>query len=215
MMNSNGRKRPPSSPQDAQPPVPDAWPPCCCVAAFVAAALEKFGHKALDPQRLARLLGITVGPDCRNPWALPVEPDPERQGVAASGSAVRIPKVLAEFDPRLAFRHLPFSRIVAEQYDAVLEQALRRGCVVAVGFDYGRFSGQQRLLRHVARVEPGSTPESVILLDDCAGDPPRKLTTRWPDLEAAVRAVHDGFWIIGPRPALELDHTPSLNGREQ
>jgi len=185
------------------------------VAAFVAAALSKLGQVASDRRHLASMLGIAVGPDCRNPWALPIEPDPERQGVTAADSAIRIPKVVAEFNAHLTFRHIPFSHIAAEQYEAVLEQALHLGCVVGVGFDDGLLSGQKRVLRHVARVEPVHDAETVILLDDCAGVPPRQLTTKWDDLEAAVRAVNDGFWVIGHWASLEFDYVPPLdrNGR--
>ena len=62
----------------------DAWPPSCCVAAFVAKALEHFGHSLLDRSQLARELGIRVGPGQVNPWDLPVEIDPNLQGLIVS-----------------------------------------------------------------------------------------------------------------------------------
>lgn len=57
------------------------WPTGCCVAAFVAAALNELLHVHVDRGRVARALETTVGPEDHNPLGLAVDPDPFRRGV--------------------------------------------------------------------------------------------------------------------------------------
>jgi len=85
-----------------------------------------------------------------------------------------------------------------------LEQATRQGAVVGVGFDYARLFDASAEVRHVARMEPLPDDQKVRLLDDYATSPAQEATVKWLDLEPAVRAVDDGFWMIGYSGALDL-----------
>jgi len=139
-----------------------------------------------------------------NPWGLPAEDDPEKRGVTVARAQERLPEVLAELDLSLRFRHVRFNEIEFGLYAEVLEQATRQGAVVGVGFDYARLFDASAEVRHVARMEPLPDDQKVRLLDDYATSPAQEATVKWLDLEPAVRAVDDGFWMIGYSGALDL-----------
>jgi hypothetical protein len=186
-----------------------AWPPCCCVAAFVAAALENLGHANIGHESLAHKLDISVAPSSHNPWGLRVEADPHLQGLTVAAATERIPRLLRSVDAELTFRHILFSHVTLGLVEEVLVQATLQGCVVGVGYDLGLMGGtSSTMMRHVARIEPASDSEHVVILNDSEAFPPQPVLARWSDLLPAVSAVTDGFWLVGPRKSMNLAYTP-------
>jgi hypothetical protein len=174
----------------------------------VVAAIEQLCHRQADRVQVARVLGTRVGPEDKNPWDLPVEPNPELRGVQVQEARERFPEILGPFDEALGFRHVPFNTVMFGLFPEVLDQALARGCVVGVGFNYARLLARGNIVRHLMRVQPTDNPEEVLLLDDSAGKPPARFLARWMNLEAAVADVHDGFWIVGKADLLCFDYVP-------
>ena len=119
-----------------------------------------------------------------------------------------VSRVLREFDADLDFRRIRFCEITLGLVEDVLAQGTGRGCVMGVGLDFAPLVRQAGLLRHVCRLHPTGVPEEVLLLDDCAGDPPWSRTVRWGALLPRVYAVDDGFWCIGPRRILQFAYAP-------
>jgi hypothetical protein len=186
-----------------------AWPPFCCVAAFVAASLEKLGHTNVDRESLAHNLGIAVAPTCRNPWHLRVETDPNRQGLSVASATVAIPRVLKTHDPELSFRHVRLSEVTLGLIEDVLVQATHQGCVVGIGYDISRLRANGATeMRHVTRIEAAAESEYAVILDDSDSYPPRPWTIKWFDLLPAVNAANDGYWLIGTRAQLYLSAAP-------
>lgn len=183
------------------------WPPHCCVAAYVDAAVRILGGTVSDRVSLARELGTTTDPGMENPWHLPVTSEPLSLGVTAMAARQRLPQILQRIDQKLVFRHVPFATIAFEQYPEVFEQALSRGCVIGVGFDYTRLFGDAVTARHVARASVGGSSQEVLLFDDSHRALRSVATVAWPALEQAILAIDDGFWIIGERGATSLNHT--------
>jgi len=188
---------------------PAVWPPCCCVAAFVEAALREFGHGVDDRRALAAELGIRVGERDGNPWDLPIEADSERRGLLKADAERRLPSVLRKYDADLRFRHVPFNMVTLRLYPELLAQALEQGCVVGVGVDMALLRCEQGSLRHVLRVQGPSSESRVTLLDDSRASPPARMESDWERVERAVRHIDDGFWIIGRRDRMQLDLGPS------
>lgn len=179
------------------------WPPGCCVAAFVAAALMQLGHRVIDRAFLARKLGTSVGPKEANPWQLIVEPDPLLRGVLASDARRRVPPLLREFDEQLSFRHVPFRMVTLSLYQELLEEAVSKACVVGIGFNYSLLRGQLDRHSHVTRIIPTPDPRHVLLLDDSTGAVTRT-NVNWRNLEDAVNSIDDGFWIVGDEQMIGL-----------
>jgi 5-amino-6-(D-ribitylamino)uracil---L-tyrosine 4-hydroxyphenyl transferase len=177
-----------------------SWPPFCCVAAFVAASLEKLGHAHIDRKKIALELGISVAPTSHNPWNLQVEANPLLQGLTVAAAETRIPRLLMAFDPKLSFRHVPLNHILLGLVEDFIDQATRQGRVLGIGYDANRLDGAGTgVTRHVARLEPTEGGEAAVILDDSASRPPSPRVVRWSDLLPATNAIHDGFWIIGHR----------------
>jgi len=187
-----------------------AWPPCCCVAAYVATALCICGHPTIDRAWLARQLGIRVGPTDENPWGLPLASDPSLRGLLLSEAEGRIPAVLHQFNSNLSFRHIPFRDVTLNLFSDLLDQAIAQKCVTGAGFNRALIFPAPAPIRHVARILPHSTPEQVVILDDTAGVPPAKLAAAWSALETAVYGIDDGFWLIGKERALKLEYAPDI-----
>jgi len=205
-VNSQQRK---SSGGDFSERGTEAWPPYCCVAAFVAAALEKLGHANIGRESLAHKLDISVAPSSHNPWGLRVEVDPHLQGLTVAAATERIPRLLRSFDSELTFRHVLFNHVTLGLVEEVLVQATLQGCVVGVGYDLSLMSGTgSAMMRHVARIEPASDSEHVVILNDSEAFQPQPVLARWSDLLPAVNAVTDGFWLVGPRKSMNLAYTP-------
>lgn len=184
------------------------WPPCCCVAAYLAEALHVHGYSDIDRPWLARELGICVGPSDENPWGLPVTPESSLRGVPLSKAENRIPTVLDHFGSGLCFRHIPFRAVTLNLFPDLLEQATAQKCVAGVGFNKALLLQKPALIRHVARIVPHDRPESVVILDDSLGRPPARHIVEWSALETAVYNIDDGFWLIGSDRALDLEYAP-------
>jgi len=186
----------------------DVWPPCCCVAAYLAEALRIHGYTDIDRPWLARELGICVGPADENPWRLPVTPESSLRGVPLSKAQNRIPAVLDHFGSGLRFRHVPFRAVTMNLFPDLLEQATAQKCVAGVGFNRGLLLGNLARNRHVARIVPHDQPERAVILDDSMGRPPARSIVEWSALETAVYNIDDGFWLIGSDRALNLEYAP-------
>ncbi|MFL6277393.1 MAG: hypothetical protein ACJ74G_19585, partial [Blastocatellia bacterium] len=116
----------------------------------------------------------------------------------------------------LAFWHVPFCQVTLGLYPECLDEALSRGCVVGVGFNYSLLKGHSQTLRHVLRVAPTGNSDEALLMDDSAGQPAPEQYVRWIDLETAVYSINDGFWIIGPEAAMreiELARAATIRSR--
>jgi hypothetical protein len=197
-----------SAPKESEK-LQNTWPPFCCAAAFVVAALEKLGHSNIERESLARRLEIAVAPASRNPWGLKVEVDPNSQGLTVAAATDRIPRVLKAYNPELSFRHLYLSQITLGLVEDVLVQADRQGCVVGIGYDFNRLGAQSTAeRRHVARIEPAADSEHVVILDDSVSRSPLRQMVRWFELLPAVNAINDGYWLIGTRAQMSLDYAP-------
>ena len=197
-----------SAPKESENPQ-GAWPPFCCVAAFVAAALEKLGHLNIDRKSLARRFEIAVAPASSNPWGLRVETDPNRQGLTVAAAKDRIPRVLKTYDPELSFRHLYLSQITLGLVEEVLVQAHSQGCVVGIGYDFNHLGAPDTAeMRHVARIEPAADSEHAVILDDSESRPPLRQRVGWFELLPAVNAIDDGYWLIGTQAQMGLAYAP-------
>lgn len=185
--------------------IADAWPPACCVAAFIAEALRQFGHPILNRRTLAKQLGIRVGPNKENPWHLTEESDPDLQGLLVSDAKKLMPKILKQYDKNLGFRHIPFRTVAFGLFEEVLNHALKQGCLVAVGFNKAMLFSEEGIIRHVARITTVNDGLKVLILDDTYGVPARQTIVEWRYLEEAVYSVDDGFWIIGRTDQLEFN----------
>jgi hypothetical protein len=183
------------------------WPPHCCVAAFVDAAIRTLCGQQLDRASLARDLKTVTAPGLANPWGLDIDEDPSAQGVLARTAVRQLGTLLQRVNSELSFRHIRFSTIAFEQYPDVFGQAISLGNVVGIGFDYSLLFGESLRARHVARARLASNPTEVVLVDDSHRGKLPVVTVDWPALERAVFAVDDGFWVIGPRHSLALNHT--------
>lgn len=91
--------------------------------------------------------------------------------------------------------------------ETLLAPEATRTAPSGTGFDYSVISGTPLpITRHVARIERGESRRFVMILDDTAGTPPAHHTLQWDRLESAVRAIDDGYWVIGSPESLDFDH---------
>lgn len=190
------------------------WPPDCCVAAFVATALKLLGYPKIDYMRFAHELGIRVGPDCNNPWGLPVASNQELRGVSPFAAERILPILLAGFGNNLFFRHIRFSYVTLGLFNELLNEALNKGGIVGIGFNYARLKGCTGQIRHVVRIKTMNDPNKAVLIDDTAGVPPHSIEARWDDIELDVYSVNDGFWIIGPLESMRLEYASPWEGHQ-
>lgn len=122
-----------------------------------------------------------------------------------------IPQLLHDLDKTLRFR-ISFDYVTMRLYGALLYEALKNGCVVGVGFDFGHHNERDLEVRHVCRISR-QVDCRVVLIDDSQGsDAPEKIIS-WTDMETAVRLVDDGWnswhlpsWIF---KSVRLNVTPS------
>jgi hypothetical protein len=173
------------------------WPPWCCVTAFITASLEQLGYNVENPALIAKELGTSIGPEDDNPWNLDIQPDYELRGVSLLSAKKKIPLILKQFDERLNFRHVKFRTVTFHLFQDYLEQELKNGAVVGVGFNYTYLFGGTNLNRHITRILPADDTRIVYLIDDFSNTPPENVSINWIKLEKAVYDIDDGFWIIG------------------
>lgn len=185
----------------------DCWPPHCCVAAFVAAALQNYGLRSVGRPEIARRIGVRVGINDENPFQLSTTEQSDQTGLAPAYAAVTINKMLAECNTGLAFRHVRFDQIALDGEQQVLEEALRRSVVVGVGVDYSLIESNHPLSqRHLFRV-CGMEGEQVCLVDDSRGSRLENVILQWDQLEAATKSIGDGWWMIGRTDQLSFSRT--------
>lgn len=206
-----------------------AWPPQCCVPAFLLRAVQALSAAAgaADSdevrRRVAELLGVVLSPEDDNPWSLPTSDDPADWGVTPRRATAAFASLPALLGADLTLEIVKTNEIPFGLYeDAVLE--LSRGTIViGVGFDYAFL--QERLGRprprrrahHVARLTPldgdrliGPTiqaPEfgfdyrgDIQLFDDSGELAADDLLIPWQALVHATRVIDGAFWAVG-RPS--------------
>jgi hypothetical protein len=181
-----------------------------CVAAFVRAAVRTTSGVELDLGEVARSLDTALPPGAPNPWQLRISSTPGDWGVTVLAATRLIPMLFERHRLPLMFRHIRFNEIALEQYEDVFDWITRYHGSVAVGLDYGKLRTGGPCTHHVMRCERGSTTGTVCLRDDSDNSSsPREL--RWDDLAALVRAVGDGFWIVGSGLAITPPHCLPLS----
>ncbi|WP_370234660.1 MULTISPECIES: hypothetical protein [Henriciella] len=181
------------------------WPPQCCVAAFLNAGLNTFNVPCSTPAVLPSVLGIRVGPDDANPLSLCVAGPGETIGITAKAAALSINRFLSELEAPIRFLHIPFNTIPFGLYSSVLYNALHLGIVIGAGVDYLSLepNAATKPVRHVFRVSQADA-QTATLVDDSAERSPAEFSISLEQLEKAVLAARDGWWLIGPEPELEL-----------
>ncbi len=186
---------------------PKKWPPQCCVPAFMHSSLVQLKVEVPDANILPSKLGVLVGPKDENPFHLEVVSDSAQQGVTQKNAEILINKFFFDRDLDLAFRHVPFQEISLGLYDEVLKAAMLKEISVGVGLDFSKLTGDDRQpVKHVLRVKclKGSR---IKLFDDSREHSPPEFEIEWTVFEAAVLAIHDGYWLIGKPADLELPLT--------
>ncbi len=136
-------------------PMMQQWPPYCCVPAFVAVAVRKYGVPAMGPAEIAARVGVYVGVDDENPFQLRITERADQKGIDPRRAAITINKMLAELKTGLAFRHVQLNEIAVEAGREVLKEALQNAVTVGVGVDYSRVDrNAPPKSRHLLRVQP-------------------------------------------------------------
>jgi hypothetical protein len=191
----------------------DQWPPCCCVPAFVHAALVEQGVEFAAPAALPALLGVQVGKDDFNPLLLPIAPAGHARGITVEAAQISINKLFRELELRIRFRHISFREIMFGLHEDVLHSALGRDLVVGLGLDYSQLDTSRAVddALHVVRVT-GFDGRKVRLSDDSREVLPSHFVEDWNKARRAVLAVPDGFWLIGKSEDLSLPHTLPWRG---
>lgn len=183
------------------------WPPQCCVPAFVDAALRQLGVVPPERTELAKQIGVQVGPNEGNPFGLDTAESNRERGVTVEVATLTINRLLEKMRCDLAFRHIRLHEIALDGGISVLQEALGRQLAVGVGVDYQRISrGPSPETRHVLRVL-GLAEQRVTVVDDSGEDSRGTFELPWDELEMAIRAAADGFWILGVANALEFPLT--------
>ena len=187
------------------------WPPQCCVPAFVYAALLSEDIEPIEPQFLARMIGVRVGPGDANPYGLPIASKKKEFGVTAGDAKIAIGRLLDMHANHLGFRHIPFSTIQFELYPDVLREALESKCYVGAGVDPSRLPiPALQGLRHVVRLA-ALDGVRIQFIDDCS-QTPSLIEIDWDTLERAILAVDDGFWVIGRKECLAFKNSLPISG---
>jgi hypothetical protein len=167
------------------------------------------------PLVLPGLLGVRVGASDLNPLALPIAKEGESKGLTVSDAKVGIRSVLAEISVALSFRHVPFNQIELGLYEDLLRYCIDRGLVVGLGLKWQMIAGDGNNSEtlHVVRVL-GVEGDNIVLFDDSMECDPPSLTRPWVDVERAVLAAQDGFWIMGEKGNLVLPYGPDSGEAE-
>ena len=146
-----------------------AWPPQCCVPAFLgtAAAALAGSLDALAGEEtrrdLAVALGVAVSPADANPWGLRVSARENEWGVKVrdiEGRLESVEKALGcSFELHLEVTG--FDTVAFRMYEDAIADLVDRGAVVGVSFDYEELVGRRTVQdgetqpgRHLARVTP-------------------------------------------------------------
>ena len=193
--------------------VPGAkWPPHCCVAAFVHAALIEHSIPFEAPAALPSLLGIRVDEGDYNPLMLPIAPPGYVSGLTAAEASLTINKLFRELNLEISYRHIPLNEVMLGLTEDVLSSALQRRLVVGLGVNYSHFYCSRAMADalHVFRVT-SFTGNRVILFDDSRELDPPTFGKPWREAELASLAISDGLWLIGKVEDLQLPHTMPLH----
>ena len=152
-----------------------AWPPQCCVPAFLGTAVAMLTGTLdlLDEEHIRRNLaiasGVVVGPEDANPWGLRVSQNEGDWGVKArniQGSLEPIESVLG-CRRGLVLEIVNFDTIAFRLYEDAVIELSSVGAVVGISFDYPELTGKTTSLagdsrpgRHVARLSPVASDQN-------------------------------------------------------
>lgn len=185
-----------------------AWPPECCVPAFLSGALAAKHFSAPEPRALPRLLGVRVRADQYNPLRLSIADHCNPPGLRAIDAEREINRLFHEYSIPLACRRVPFLEISFGLWEDVLDAALAKSVVVGVGVDFGVLARRttQSSAWHVLRVLSRDGDELKVV-DDSGEAIPVLSTISMDRTFKAVMAIPDGFWMIGAAADLDLPLT--------
>jgi hypothetical protein len=182
------------------------WPPHTCTIAFIAKARSILGLESMDPRRLARKFAVRVPFDQPNPWALDTADDTLLCGINPHQLGQLWHTVFND-GPTFSFRYVPFNTVQFGCYWDVALEALDRGFVLGVGFNYALFTGNSSA-SHVCRVQSIQRHQTddyrICLVDDFDNGKVSTVDSRL--LEQATNAVSGGFWLIGPKDKMNLPY---------
>jgi hypothetical protein len=161
---------------------------------------------------LPSLLGVRVRDGEDNPLCLGIADPSTPAGLRADDAERAINQLFRDIDAPLRFRRVPFREIAMGLWQEVLDAALERGVVVGLGVNFSILRGHsiQRSAQHVLRVL-SRRQEELELFDDSGETTPARFSVPTERACAAVLAIPDGFWMVGPEQALHLVHTLPWN----
>jgi hypothetical protein len=187
------------------------WPPQCCVAAFLVAALKCQGSPYPKPEELPLMLGTRVSIADENPLGLSIVLDEKMKGVSVYSFIELIGPILNKAAPNLAFRYLPFSKIPLGLYEEFLSEALEQKLTIGIGVEFSALKIKSIFSPafHILRILEIKDSE-VILFDDSKESSPPLISISWELVEAAALAADSGFWILGLKKSFNFKKFPFL-----
>jgi hypothetical protein len=188
---------------------PRAWPPQCCVPAFVHAALVKFGVDCAYPETIPGMLDVRVLPDQKNPLRLRLADATHPPGISGADAEREVNRMCADLKLPVRLRRVPFNTIQAELWEDVLDAALASGAVAGIGVEYNLLMGttmSKRSAQHVLRVLHRDA-RSLRLFDDSGESEPAAITVDLERVRSSVLPIGDGLWIMNDKSRLNMPYT--------
>jgi hypothetical protein len=166
------------------------------------------GLDVVVPAVLPGILGVRVRDGQDNPLCLGLADPSTPAGLRADDADSAINRLFRELDSSLRFRRVALQSISMGLWEDVLDTALDRGAVVGLGVSFGvlRDHAIQRSTQHVVRVLARRARE-LELFDDSGETTPARFSVATERASAAMLAIPDGLWMIGPEQDLRLPHT--------
>lgn len=183
-----------------------AWPPQCCVPAFVVAALEALGCPIPVPEALPHVLGVRVNANDANPYALPIARTPNQVGVGPVDAVPRIDEALSALGAPARFEHALLSRVPRDSLYEFAQDTLADGGILGIGVQYDQIDDEAPpTALHVLRIEALSDGQAT-LVDDSGEAASRRVSLPFEQVILAARAAGDGFWIFHAEAAPNSRH---------
>jgi len=174
-----------------------------CVASWLMGSLLSHGIRTpFDIVEVVQFIDTVFMPHKGNVNGFRTSEDESDWGVSVRSATKTIPRLLDKVAPDLCFHHVPFRAIAFDLFDEFFYDVIRTGAAVGVGFDPSKLITKFRSTRHVARATP-TEQRSLVSLDD-SRDFHARVT--WEELERAVAAVDDGYWLLARRGSLHFKY---------
>lgn len=170
---------------------------------------------------LAVALGVTLAPEDRNPWELPISEDPHDWGVSVTSAFDGFPRVCERLAPASAFslEIMPLNEIPFEGYENVVLDHRGKRAVMGIGFDHAILQKEmgrdkpRRRAHHVVRLSPIDREREqqpnvlsdgfkldysgmLWLFDDAEELAYEEALVGWRALMRASYDIGGGFWIV-------------------